>query len=48
MRIGQLAEAAGVSTNAVWYYEQLGLIRCDRCANGYRDYPAAAVRAVLA
>ncbi|MEU7882161.1 MerR family transcriptional regulator [Microbispora bryophytorum] len=38
MRIGELARRAGVSTRAVRYYEQRGLIRSRRSANGYREY----------
>lgn len=46
MRIGQLAKAAGVSTDALRFYERRGLIRSDRTAAGYRDYPEAAVELV--
>ncbi|MEV7805208.1 MerR family transcriptional regulator [Microbispora sp. NPDC088329] len=38
MRIGELARRAGVSTRALRYYEQRGLIRSRRSANGYREY----------
>ncbi|WP_416986339.1 MerR family transcriptional regulator [Streptomyces sp. T028] len=39
MRIGELAEAVGVTTRAVRHYHQLGLLpEPERLANGYRDY----------
>ena len=38
MRIGELAERAGVSTRLVRYYEQQGLLSPTRQANGYRSY----------
>ncbi|MFJ6723920.1 MerR family transcriptional regulator [Streptomyces sp. NPDC091281] len=39
MRIGELAEAVGVTTRAVRHYHHLGLLpEPDRRANGYRDY----------
>lgn len=40
MRIGELATAAGISRDTLRFYEQQGLIRSHRLANGYRDYPA--------
>lgn len=46
MLIGELAAAAGATPKAIRYYEQLGLIRPGRRANGYRDYPASAVAAI--
>lgn len=39
MLIGELATAAGISREALRFYEQQGLIRARRLANGYRDYP---------
>lgn len=43
MRIGELSERTGVSTRALRYYEQQGLIRSRRLPNGYREYaPEAA------
>jgi MerR family transcriptional regulator, copper efflux regulator len=39
MRIGKLAEMTGVSRDAIRLYEERGLIRSDRRANGYRDFP---------
>jgi DNA-binding transcriptional MerR regulator len=46
MRIGELAQRAGVSVRALRYYEEKGLLVPVRTANGYRDYPTAAVQAV--
>jgi MerR family copper efflux transcriptional regulator len=39
MLIGELATAAGLSREALRFYEQQGLIRSRRLSNGYRDYP---------
>lgn len=46
MKIGQLAERTGVSTKAIRYYEDIGVLPpADRAPNGYRTYdPAAADR----
>ena len=38
MRIGQLSKLTGVSRDALRFYEERGLIRSIRRANGYRDY----------
>ncbi|SMP21747.1 MerR family transcriptional regulator [Shimia sagamensis] len=46
MRIGALAEAAGVSRDTLRYYEKQKLIRADRWPNGYRDYPEGMVEMV--
>lgn len=44
MRIGQLADAAGVSAKTVRYYEGEGLLHePDRTPSGYRDYDADTV-----
>ncbi|WP_207930395.1 MerR family transcriptional regulator [Streptomyces hainanensis] len=43
MRIGELAEATGVTPRALRHYEEAGLITAERAANGYRDYPDATV-----
>ena len=44
MRIGELAERAGVSTRALRYYEQQGLISGDRSPSGRRRYPRSVLR----
>ncbi|WP_030665315.1 MerR family transcriptional regulator [Streptomyces rimosus] len=46
MRIGELARATGTTTRALRYYEEQGLLRPGRSANGYRSYGDGAVRAV--
>ena len=46
MLISDLAKAAGTTARAVRYYEDHGLIRPHRRANGYREYDKAAVRRV--
>ncbi|XVQ11289.1 MerR family DNA-binding transcriptional regulator [Spirillospora sp. CA-255316] len=43
MRIGEVARRAGVSTRALRYYEQQGLITAERDRNGYRMYGPGAV-----
>ena len=44
MRIGELAERAGVSTKTVRYYESLGLLaEPERTGSGYRVYDPAAL-----
>jgi DNA-binding transcriptional MerR regulator len=43
MRIGQLAEASGISTDTIRYYERIGLLpRASRTQSGYREYPSGA------
>lgn len=44
--IGELAERAGTSTRTLRYYEQHGLVRADRDANGYRRYHDSELRVV--
>jgi DNA-binding transcriptional MerR regulator len=46
MLIGELAELAGTSTRTLRYYEQHGLLRADRDANGYRRYDDSELRVV--
>lgn len=46
MRIGDVATQAGVSTRALRYYEQQGLLPADRTASGQRVYSPAAVERV--
>ena len=38
MLIGELAAASGLTREALRFYEQQGLIRAQRLANGYRSY----------
>lgn len=45
MRIGELAEEAGVTTQTIRYYERRGLLRePSRSTSGYREYDRAAQR----
>jgi DNA-binding transcriptional MerR regulator len=46
MLIGELAERAGTSTRTLRYYEQHGLVRARRSANGYRLYDEDELRVV--
>ena len=46
MLIGELAELAGTSTRTLRYYEQHGLVRAERDANGYRRYDDSELRVV--
>ncbi len=43
MRIGELAQKTGCSTDALRLYEERGLLRSLRMDNGYRSYPPQAV-----
>ncbi|WP_158861768.1 MerR family transcriptional regulator [Leifsonia sp. AG29] len=47
MRIGELAQRAGVTPKALRYYERLGLLEPGRSSNGYREYDESHLRAVL-
>jgi DNA-binding transcriptional MerR regulator len=38
MRIGELAQRTGVTTRALRFYEDQGLLAARRSANGYREY----------
>jgi DNA-binding transcriptional MerR regulator len=47
MRIGEVAEATGVSTKALRFYESEGLVaEPDRTESGYRDYQPDAIQRV--
>ncbi|MCX5142379.1 MULTISPECIES: MerR family transcriptional regulator [unclassified Streptomyces] len=46
MRIGEVAERAGVSVRALRYYEEQHLLPADRSAGGQRQYPESAVARV--
>jgi DNA-binding transcriptional MerR regulator len=43
MRIGALARETGVSARLLRYYEEQGLLRPVRLANGYREYAGSDV-----
>lgn len=44
MRIGELAAAVGVTTKALRFYEQAGVLpEPGRTSSGYRDYDSAAL-----
>jgi hypothetical protein len=46
MRIGALSRQTGVSRRLLRYYEEQGLLRPVRLANGYREYSETDVAAV--
>ena len=46
MRIGELAERAGVSVRSLRYYEEQGLLTATRSASGQRHYVEAAAERV--
>lgn len=45
-RVGDLAQAAGVSADTLRHYERKGLLRPQRSRNGYRAYPQHALERV--
>lgn len=45
-RVGELAEATGVSTDTLRHYERKGLLRPGRSSKGYREYPEHALERV--
>ncbi|UAL31257.1 MerR family transcriptional regulator [Nocardioides rotundus] len=47
MRIGELADASGVSARSLRYYEEIGLIRSERTPGGWRDFDEATVERVV-
>ncbi|MGC4940053.1 MerR family transcriptional regulator [Kribbella sp. DT2] len=47
MRIGEVSAKAGVSSRALRYYEEHGLLHPDRTGSGQRIYPASAVERIL-
>jgi len=48
VRAGELARAAGVSTDTLRHYERKGVLGAPRrSANGYREYPPEALERVL-
>jgi DNA-binding transcriptional MerR regulator len=46
MRIGDVAQRAGVSTRALRYYEEQGLLSPERTSSDQRTYPESAVERV--
>ena len=48
LTIGELARRAGVTTSALRYYEELGLLPAPARVSGQRRYPASAARLVAA
>jgi MerR family redox-sensitive transcriptional activator SoxR len=46
LSIGEIAKRSGVAASALRFYEERGLIRADRNASGYREYPRATIRRV--
>ncbi len=38
MNIGEVAEASGLPTKTIRYYEEIGLVRPSRGSNGYRRF----------
>lgn len=40
MNIGDVADASGLPAKTIRYYEDIGLVRPARGANGYRDFSA--------
>ena len=47
MRIGELADASGVSARSLRYYEQHGLIRSERTPGGWRDFDDSMIERVV-
>ena len=43
MKIGDVADASGLSAKTIRYYEDIGLVRPERGENGYRDFAGADV-----
>ena len=46
LRAGELAKAAGVSSDTLRHYERKGLLRAERSSNGYREYSQDALERV--
>jgi DNA-binding transcriptional MerR regulator len=47
VRIGELAQATGVSARSLRYYEEQGLIRSTRTPGGWRDFDASMVERIV-
>lgn len=46
IKIGQLAEATGVSVRSIRHYDQHGMLASSRSDNGYRAFEAVAINQV--
>lgn len=46
MKIGELSRLTEVSRDTLRLYERRGLIRSERCANGYRDFDPDMVQVI--
>ncbi len=47
MQIGEASRASGLPAKTIRYYEDIGLVRPMRHANGYRDYSDADVERLV-
>ena len=47
MNIGDVADRAGLPAKTIRYYEEIGLVRPDRSANGYRSFTEAHVHKLV-
>ena len=47
MNIGDGADRAGLPAKTIRYYEEIGLVRPDRSANGYRSFTEAHVHKLV-
>lgn len=47
LNIGEAAEACGLPPKTIRYYEEIGLIRARRSANGYRAFGEAEIAALV-
>jgi MerR family redox-sensitive transcriptional activator SoxR len=47
MKIGELAQRAGLNASAIRYYEKMGLLAAPQRVGGQRRYPADALDRVL-
>lgn len=47
MNIGDVAERTGLPARTIRYYEEIGLVRPDRAANGYREFSQADIHTLI-
>ncbi|KFZ38112.1 transcriptional regulator [Shewanella mangrovi] len=47
MKIGDVAEQTAMSVKSIRYYHDIGLVKGNRGANGYREYNAQQVSSLL-